>query len=180
MGPRLLQLTNELLPLDAPVAVLLNSKNVATALDRKDFERASQTVRRRITILEARTETEIGSAFEDAVKQQAAGIIVGAGAFFVSRRHQIATLGVRYHLPSVFTSRDYVTAGGLLSYRPNTRDGYRQIGIYVGRILNGEKPGDLPVQQSTRYELVVNLKTAKALGLQVPDGLLLQADEVIE
>jgi putative ABC transport system substrate-binding protein len=133
-----------------------------------------------VQILSASTEGEIGAAFASLTQRQIKALIVGADGFFLSRRDQLATLAIRNAIPTIFARRDYVTAGGFMSYATDLTDAYRIVGLYTGRILRGERPTELPVQQSTKVELVINLVTAKALGLTVPSTLLALADEVIE
>jgi putative tryptophan/tyrosine transport system substrate-binding protein len=180
VGPKRLQVTHELLPPSSIIGVLMNPNNVSTPGDRDEYERAANELGRKIKVIEARNDSEIDAAFETAAREQLGAVLVGAGAFFVSRTKRMVDLAARYGIPAVFTMREAVLDGGLMSYGPSVRGGYRQIGIYVGRILKGEKPSDLPVQQSTEIELVINLKTANALGIQVPLSLSARADEVIE
>jgi putative ABC transport system substrate-binding protein len=180
VGPKRLQITHELVPPDATIGVLMNPTNVSTPSDREEYERAARELGRKLKVLEARSDSEIDAAFETAARERLGAALVGAGAFFVSRRKRMIGLAARYRIPAVFTMREAVLDGGLMSYGPNVRGGYRQIGIYTGRILNGEKPSELPVQQSTEIELVINLKTAKALAIDIPLALTARADEVIE
>ena len=131
-------------------------------------------------MLRASTEHDLDAAFATLVQQQASGLVINIDAFFTSRSEQLAALALRHRLPAISPYREFAAAGGLMSYGGNITDSWRLAGVYTGRILKGEKPADLPVQQSTKVELVINLKTAKALGLTVPLSLLGRADEVIE
>jgi putative ABC transport system substrate-binding protein len=134
----------------------------------------------RLIVVKASAEPDIGAGFAMLAQQRAGALIVVADELFHGERAQLATLAARYMIPGIHAYRDFAIAGGLMSYGSNRIDGYRQIGIYVGRILKGEKPADLPVIQSAKFELVVNLKTARAMGIDMPTSILLRADEVIE
>ena len=148
--------------------------------DIKDLQDAARIVGQRLAIVNASADNELVSAFESAVRQQAKMLLVGSDVFFNDRRDQIIALAARYAVPTIYFHHEAVREGGLMSYGANIPDIYRNVGIYVGRILKGEKPANLPVVQPTRVELVINLKTAKALGLEIPPTLVALADEVIE
>ena len=139
-----------------------------------------QAQRRQLHILTVASETEIDSAFAELVKRGTGALFIGGDAFLNSRREQLVALAARHAVPTIYSLSEAATAGGLISYGPSRKAIYRQLGIYTGRILKGEKPGDLPVQQPTKFELVINLKTAKALGLTAPPTILARADELIE
>jgi putative ABC transport system substrate-binding protein len=180
IAPKRFELLREMIPTATRIAVLVNPRNEATKNNALD---AAQMAFRRLglesVVVEASTETEIESAFAAAVRQRAAAVIF-MDAFFAARREQIAALGLRFGLPTIGGDRGAVAAGVLMNYGASVLDTYRQAGVYVGRILKGEKPADLPVMRPTKFELVVNLKTAKALGLTIPETFLVRADEVIE
>jgi putative tryptophan/tyrosine transport system substrate-binding protein len=173
-------LLHEVIPTAALIAAILNPANQAFDTQLNDVQEAAREVGQQIKILPAGSESEIDAAFVAAVKLQAGGLLVGADAFFVSQREQLAALTVRHAMPAIFHAREIAEAGGLMSYGTNFSEGYRQVGIYTGRILKGEKPGDLPVFSSVKFDFVINLKTARALGLTIPSGVLAIADEVIE
>jgi putative ABC transport system substrate-binding protein len=180
LGPKRLELLHELLPKAREIALLVNPSAPLTLQD--DIQKAEAAAPRlgfKIIVLKATSEDEIERAFAIAA-QQAHAVQLGTDAFFDSRRQQVAALGLRYAIPTMALTRRAVAAGSLMSYGSDQADVYRQAGIYVGRILKGEKPADLPVLQPTKFELVINIKTAKALGLDVPQSLLARADEVIE
>jgi putative ABC transport system substrate-binding protein len=170
-----------LVPGAARVAVLVNPVNVALAeTATRDVEAAARAMALQIKIVNASTSDEIHAAFERLSRDPADALFVSSDPFFLIRRVQLATLAARLGLPTSFSTRDLVEAGGLMSYGTDINDAYRQTGVYTGRILLGAKPADLPVMQSTKFELVINLVTARMLGLSVPQSLLATADEVIE
>jgi putative ABC transport system substrate-binding protein len=178
--PKRLELLRELLPQAKTIAFLVNPTNPVAEGDTKDFENAARNVGQPIIIVKASNESEIETAFTTIVREQAGAVLVDVDAYFSSRRDQLSTLAAHYGIPASYNNREYVAAGGLMSYGPDLNDAVRQAGVYVGRILKGKKPADLPVMQPTKFELVINLKTAKALGLTIPEAFLLRADEVIE
>jgi len=176
-----LEILRELVPAAVRVAVLVNPANAARAESTtRDAERAAQAMALQIKIFTASTSGEIHAAFASLARERPDALFVGSDPLFTSRRVQLATLAARHGVPASFASRDNVEAGGLVSYGTNLNDAFLQNGVYAGRILKGEKPADLPVVQSTKFELVINLSTAKALGLEVPAMLLARADEVVE
>jgi putative ABC transport system substrate-binding protein len=179
--PKRLQLLHELVPTVTNIALLINpsSPRVAEALLR-DSQAAANALGLTLHVLEASTEPELDTAFVTLVRLRVGALAIGADPFFTSRSAQLAALTVRHAVPAVYEFREFVAAGGLIGYGASLADAYRQAGTYVARILKGDKPADLPVQQSTKVELIINLKTAKALGLTVPVPLLGRADEVIE
>jgi len=180
LGAKRLGLLHELMPAANPVGILVNP-NFADALTQlRDVEDAAQSLGLKLVVQKAGTEFEFETAFADLARQKAGAILVIADPFFTSQRVEIAALAARYAMPAVFELREYAAAGGLMSYGPDLADGYRQGGVYAGKILKGQKPAELPVEQPAKLGLVINLKTAKALGLQIPDKLLALADEVLE
>ena len=184
LGPELetkrLELMNQLVPGTGPIGVLVNPANPAADLQLRKLQEAAGVIKRQITIAPASTAFEIEKAFEIFAEKATGGLIVVQDPFYNSRRDQIVTLAARQKRPVVYPLREFAEIGGLLSYGHDLVDGYRQMGVYAGRILKGEKPADLPVVQPTKFEFVINLKTAKTLGLTIPQSLLTTADEVIE
>ena len=176
-----LGLLRELLPKATRIGVLVNPNNVKTTEKTvKDVNAAADPLGLQIEVLNASNGNEIDAAFTTLVSGRVDGLLIGADAFFVSRRVQIAILAARYMVPAIYTVGEYAEAGGLISYGTDVTDSVRQQGVYAGRILKGTKPTDLPVLQSTKFKFMINLRTAKALGLEVPPTLLSRADEVIE
>jgi putative ABC transport system substrate-binding protein len=180
LGPKELEALHDLRPQATVIAALINPNLATTVSQSQDAELAARSLGVQIRVLHASTEREIETVFASLPQVQADGLVIGANAFFFSRRDQLVGLATRYSVPTVYPWREAVVAGGLMSYGANVADAYRLAGNYIGRILRGEKPADLPVQQSTNTELVINLKTAKSLGLTFPITLLGRADEVIE
>jgi putative tryptophan/tyrosine transport system substrate-binding protein len=176
-----LELLRELVPAAARVAVLVNPATAATTETRlRDLEAAARAMGLQIQVLNASTSREIDAAFASVIREKSDALFVANDGFFNKRRVQLATLTARHAVPATFSTREIAEVGGLMSYGTNTTDIYRQVGVYAGRILKGAKPSDLPVVQPTKFELVINLQTAKVLGLEVPPTLLARADEVIE
>jgi putative ABC transport system substrate-binding protein len=179
--PKRLGLLRELVPAAALVAVLVNPANVAAVSSTlRDVEAAARALGLQIQFFNAGTSREIDAAFAALVRERPDALFVAPDGFFLIRRVQLTALAARHALPATYAAREWVEAGGLMSYGTSLADMYRLVGVYTGRILKGAKPADLPVVQPTKFELVINLKTAKALGLTLPSGLLAIADEVIE
>src|SRR6516162_311143 len=178
--PKRLELVHDLVPNATLIAGLINPKNSNAGRNLTALQEATQAKGVQIHISEASTDSELETAFADLASLKAGTLIVGADPFFNARRNQIVALAARYSLPAIYEWREFVDVGGLISYGPSLTGVYRQIGTYVGRVLNGEKPADLPVVQPTLFDLVVNLNTAKTLGLTVPQLILARASEVIE
>jgi putative ABC transport system substrate-binding protein len=175
-----LGLLRDLVPKASVIAVLTNPRYPAAKSQATEAQEAAGRVGVRPVMLSAGTGPEVDAAFEHLGHEGTGALLVASDPFFNSRREQFAALAAKHSVPVMYPQREYVTAGGLISYGPHFADGYRQAGVYLGRVLKGEKPADLPVLQPTKFELVINLKTAKALNLNVPDKLLALADEVIE
>ncbi len=176
-----LGLLRELLPRATRVAVLLNPANVTNAqMTLQELEAAARAMALQIQIFNASTSSEIDSAFAALVRRRPDAVFVAPDSFYNTRREQLSTLAARHAIPAVYAVRDYVEAGGLMSYGPDIAEMFHRVGAYTGKILNGKRPEDLPVEQVAKFELVINLKTAKTLGLTIPPSLLLRADEVIQ
>jgi putative ABC transport system substrate-binding protein len=182
LDPKRLELLSELVPQAKMMALLVNSSNPAVPVERipAPLEEAARATGVRLRMVEADGESRIDAAYATLADLQAGGLIVTADPLFGNRVEQLVVLTARHAVPVIYYRRDFVDAGGLISYGPSFAGAFRQVGAYAGKILKGEKPGDLPVQQPTKFELVINLKTAKVLGLTVPPALLARADEVIE
>jgi putative ABC transport system substrate-binding protein len=179
VGKRL-ALLHELVPKAVRVAVLFNPANTGTELYLPDVQDAARAIGLQIQILNASTIGEVEAAFATLARERPDALFVAPDSFFTSRRVQIAALAARDRIAATYVNRDFVIAGGLMSYGTDSADRFRQPGVYTGKILNGAKPADLPVQQATKFELIINMKTAKALGLTIPETLLATADEVIQ
>jgi putative ABC transport system substrate-binding protein len=180
LNPKRLELLRELLPRAGVIAMLVDPRNVNKPHVMREIEEAARAKGVRLQVLKASSESEIDAAFGSLAQQQVEALFVDADGYFVSRREQIVALAARHTVPAIYAYRDFAAAGGLISYGPSLAAASRQVGIYSSMILKGAMPADLPVVQPTSFELTVNLKTAKALGLTIPPSILARADEVIE
>ena len=180
LSGKTIEIVREMVPATAVIAYLMNPSNPTSTIVSKEAQDAAASLGIKLHVLNARTVEQIDEVFASLAKLRPDALVVVGEPFFDSQRERIVALSARYRLAGCYSWREYVLAGGLLSYGTSLPDSYRQAGVYVGRILKGEKPADLPVMQPTKFELVINLKTAKALGLDVPPTLLARADEVIE
>jgi putative ABC transport system substrate-binding protein len=171
---------HELMPKISITALIVNPNSPESERQPEQAQQAARALGWQLHIIGARSESEIAEAFASAVAARAEAVVVGTDPFFFSRREHIVALADHYAVPTIYFDRSFVAAGGLISYGNSISDAYRRAGLQTGRILKGAKPSDLPVDQATRFEFVVNLKTAKALGLEIPPSLLVRADEVIE
>jgi len=180
LGSKRLELLRQLVPNATTIGVLVNPNTDETEAERRDVQAAAQAAGQQLIILDVTSVRDIETAFASFVQRGAGALLVGSGPFLTSRRELLVALAARHRLPASYILREFVAAGGLMSYGTSITDAFRQAGVYTGRVLKGEKPGDLPVVQSTKFELAINLRTAKTLGLEIPDRVLALADEVIE
>jgi len=180
IGTKRLDLLRQLVPNAGTIAMLVNPRTPDIEAERRDVQAAAQAIGQQLIIFDLESDRDIEPAFAAATQRGAGALLVSAGAFTNSHRERLIAMAARHAIPAMYSLREYVTDGGLISYAASITDAYRQAGLYTGRILKGEKPADLPVIRSTRLELVINLKTARTLGLTIPDKLLAIADEVIE
>jgi ABC-type uncharacterized transport system substrate-binding protein len=180
LGPKRLELLRQLLPNAGTIAFIVNPNSATTGRQVSELQTAAAALGQQILVLNAGSEKEIDEAFGTIVERRVAAVLYPASLFFQVRQEQLVALAARHSIPAMYEWREFVTAGGLMSYSTNRAEAYRQIGIYTGRVLKGANPADLPVMQSIRFEFVINLKTAKALGIKISDDLLSLADEVIE
>jgi putative tryptophan/tyrosine transport system substrate-binding protein len=180
LGTKRLELIRQLIPAGTPIVVLMNPNNPNAQIDMMVLEDAARISGQPISFVRASTETEINSVFAALRDHQVSALLVNTDPFFLAQRDQLVSLVAANGVPAIYAQREFVAAGGLMSYGASLAEGYHQVGVYAGRILKGEKPADLPIIQPTKFEMVINLKTAKALGVTVPDKFLALADEVIE
>jgi putative ABC transport system substrate-binding protein len=180
LGPKRLEMLRQLVPTAATIAMLVGTDTLQARIERRDVELAAQALGQQLIIAPVGSENEFDGAFTSIVGRGAKALLVGSGALLASNRERVVAFAARHAIPAIYTIREFVEAGGLMSYGASIVEAYRQTGIYAGRVLKGEKPADLPVMQSTRFELIVNLNAAKALGITVPSDVLSIVDEVIE
>jgi putative ABC transport system substrate-binding protein len=180
MGPKRLEFAHQLVPNGNALAALVNPKFPLALAEARDMQAAARSLSLQLAVLEASTQSEIDAAFASLVRLKVDALLINTDPFLLGQREQIVRLAARTNVPVIYFLSDFVDAGGLMSYGPKVTNSYRQVGIYVGRILKGEKVGELPFVQPTRFDLVINLRTARTLGLEIPTMLLIRADEMIE
>jgi putative ABC transport system substrate-binding protein len=180
LGPKRMELLHELVPTATNVALIVNPANLTAESETRDLQAAARTLGLQLHVLNASTEDDFDGVFASIGQLRAGGLVIGADPYFISRIKQLAALTIRHKVPTIYQFREFAAAGGLMSYRGALTDAYHLVGLYTARILKGEKPADLPVQQSTKVELIINTKTAKALGLTISETLLATANEVIQ
>jgi putative ABC transport system substrate-binding protein len=180
LGAKRLELMHELVPKATAIGMLVNPNNPISKSQFQDLQETAHAIGQQFIVLNASTEHDLDMAFSTLLERGCGGLVVSGDPFFTAQRERIVALAARHAVPTIYQWREFAIAGGLVSYGPSLTDAYRRAGVYAGRILKGDKPADLPVGQPTRFEMVLNLKTAKTLGLEVPTSILLRADEVIE
>lgn len=181
LAPKRLELLHQLMPTATVIALLVNPSNpVLAESTARRLQEAARSLSLRLHTLRASTERDFDSVFTELARLRASALVIAIDSFFTARREQLGALALRHGIAAIYQDRDFAVTGGVISYGGSLTEGYRLVGLYTGRILNGERPADLPIQQITRVELIINMKTAKALGLSVPPTLLALADEVIE
>ena len=180
LQPKRLSLLKELVPNATAIGLLVDQNFADSVSQVSEVQEAARTLGLQLVVLNVRTASDIDTAFATLVREQAGALVVGAGSFLTNRREQVIALAARHAVPAIYGNREFTADSGLISYGNNAPDTYRRAGVYTGRILKGEKPADLPVDRATKFELVINLKTAKSLGIDIPLPLLISVDEVIE
>jgi putative ABC transport system substrate-binding protein len=180
IGAKRLELLHQVVPTATVMAALINPSHPGAEFQTKDLQAAASTLGLQIHFLQATSEKDFDGAFAALLDMKGGALVIGSDGFFIDKSEQLAALTLRHAIPAIFLYREFVAAGGLMGYASSLADGYRLMGVYTGRVLKGETPGELPVQRAVKLQLVINLKTAKALGLTIPEAFLLRADEVIE
>jgi putative ABC transport system substrate-binding protein len=180
IGAKRLELLHQVVPTATVMAALINPSHPGAEFQTKDLQAAASTLGLQIHFLQATSEKDFDGAFAALLDMKGGALVIGSDGFFIYKSEQLAALTLRHAIPAIFLYREFVAAGGLMGYASSLADGYRLMGVYTGRVLKGETPGELPVQRAVKLQLVINLKTAKALGLTIPEAFLLRADEVIE